>query len=220
MNSAVSTRMVLSSDYTITREGLRSLFREAPEVAIVGEAESVVATPQKVRELVPDVVLIEISVPGRSTGLRAVAEIADHSPKAGVIVLTNHTDLPYARSMLTKGASGYLLKSTDTLQLFTAVRNVRRGGRFIDPALGTNLVWHAIERRRRAARPTLSRRELEVLSALVRGFTNVQVAHLLKVSVKTIETYRSRIYRKLHVRSRAEIVEYASTHRLLADTVS
>jgi two-component system, NarL family, response regulator NreC len=220
MNSAVSTRMVLSSDYTITREGLRSLFREAPEVAIVGEAESVVATPQKVRELVPDVVLIEISVPGRSTGLRAVAEIADHSPKAGVIVLTNHTDLPYARSMLTKGASGYLLKSTDTLQLFTAVRNVRRGGRFIDRALGTNLVWHAIERRRRAARPTLSRRELEVLSALVRGLTNAQAAHLLKLSVKTVETYRSRIYRKLHVRSRAEIVEYASTHRLLADTVS
>ena len=212
--------MVLSSDYTITREGLRSLFREALEVAIVGEAESVVTTPEKVRELVPDVVLIEISVPGRSTGLRAVAEIADHSPKAGVIVLTNHTDLPYARSMLTKGASGYLLKSTDTLQLFTAVRNVRRGGRFIDPALAGDLVWHEIESRPRAARPALSRRELEVCSALVRGFTNVQVAHLLKVSVKTIETYRSRIYRKLHVRSRAEIVEYASTHRLLADTVS
>ena len=128
MNPAVSTRMVLSSDYAITREGLRSLFREAPEVAIVGEAESVGATPQKVRELVPDVVLIEISVPGRSTGLRAVAEIAEHSPKAGVIVLTNHTDLPYARSMLTKGASGYLLKSTNSLQLFTAVRNVRSGG--------------------------------------------------------------------------------------------
>ena len=216
MNPAVSTRMVLSSDYAITREGLRSLFREAPEVAIVGEAESVGATPQKVRELVPDVVLIEISVPGRSTGLRAVAEIAEHSPKAGVIVLTNHTDLPYARSMLTKGASGYLLKSTNSLQLFTAVRNVRSGGRFIDPILGTNLVWHTIERKRRAARPILSRRELEVLGALVRGLTNNQAAHSFKLSVKTIETYRSRIYRKLNVRNRAEIVEYAVSHRLVA----
>jgi two-component system response regulator NreC len=218
MNSEVSTRMVLSSDYTITREGLRSLFREAPEVAIVGEAESVIATPQKVRELVPDIVLIEISVPGRSPGLRTVVEIADHSPKAGVIVLTNNTDLPYARSMLAKGVSGYLLKNTDTSQLFTAVRSVRSGGRFIDPALGTNLMWHTVEGKRRAARPVLSRRELELLSALVRGLTNNEAAHLLKLSVKTVETYRSRIYRKLHVRSRAGIVEYASTHRLFRDT--
>jgi len=210
--------MVLSSDYTITREGLRSLFREAPEVTIVGEAESVIATPQKVRELVPDIVLIEISVPGRSPGLRAVAEIADHSPKAGVVVLTNNTDLPYARSMLAKGVSGYLLQNTATSQLFTAVRNVRSGGRFIDPALGTNLMWHAVEGNRRAVRPVLSRRELEVLSALVRGLTNNEAAHLLKLSVKTVETYRSRIYRKLHVRSRGEIVEYASTHRLFTDT--
>lgn len=218
MSSAVSTRMVLSSDYTITREGLRSLFREAPEVAIVGEAPSIIATPQKVRELTPDVVLMEISVPGRSPGLRAVAEIANYAPKARVIVLTNNSDLPYARSMLAKGVSGYLLKNTDTSQLFTTVRNVRRGGRFIDPALGTDLVWHAVERKRSASRPILSQRELEVLRALVRGLTNNQAAHLLKLSVKTVETYRSRIYRKLHVRNRAEIVEYASTHRLLMDT--
>jgi two-component system response regulator NreC len=207
--------MVLASDYTITREGLRSLFQQAPEVAIVGESESVIAAPQKVRELGPDVVLLEISVPGRSPGLRAVAEIADGSPKAGVIVLTNNTDLPYARSMLANGVSGYLLKNTNTSQLFTAVRNVRSGGRFIDPALGTDLMWHAVETKRRTARPILSRRELEVLRALVRGLTNNQAADLLKLSVKTIETYRSRIYRKLHVRSRAEIVEYASTHRLV-----
>ncbi|HEX3738362.1 MAG TPA: response regulator transcription factor [Terriglobales bacterium] len=213
----MSTRMVLSSDYTITREGLRSLFREAPEVAIVGEAESVIETPQKVREFLPDVVLIEISVPGRAPGLRAVAEITDYSPESRVIVLTNNTDLPYARSMLARGASGYLSKNTDTSQLFTAVRNVTSGGRFIDPTLGNDLVWHVVERKRRAVRPILSRRELEVLKALVRGLTNTQAAHLLKLNVKTVETYRSRIYRKLHVRSRAEIVEYASLHRLFTE---
>ena len=217
MNSVVATRMVLSSDYTITREGLRSLFRDAPEIAIVGEADSIIVTPQKVRELAPDVVLIEISHPTRSPGLRAVAEIANHSPQARVVVLTNNTDLSYARSMLAKGVSGYLLKNTGTSQLFTAVRSVRNGGRFIDPALGNDLVWHAVERKRKAARPILSRRELEVLRALVRGLTNNQAAHGLKLGVKTVETYRSRIYRKLHVRSRAEIVEYASTHHLLPD---
>ena len=215
MNSEVSTRMVIASDYTLTREGLRSLFREAPEVAIVGEAESIAITPNRVKELVPDVVLIEISSPGRAPGLRAVDEIGNHSPDARMIVLTNNSDLPYARSMLAKGVSGYLLKSTDRLQLFTAVRNVRRGGNYIDSSLSDELLWHAVAKKRKSIRPILSCRELEVLRALVRGHTNSQVGQILKVSVKTVETYRLRICRKLHVRNRAEIVEYASTHRLL-----
>lgn len=214
MNSSVSTRMVLASDYTITRDGLRSLLRQAPEVSVVGEAESLTATPNKVRELVPNLVLMEISVPGRTPGLRAVTEIAEHSPEARVVVLTNNNDLSYARSMLARGVSGYLLKTADTSQLLAAVRNVTIGGRFIDPSLGNDLVWHAVGRKSRTARPGLSRRELEVLRNLARGYTNTQTAHLLKLSVKTVETYRSRIYRKLHLRNRAEIVEYALTHRL------
>jgi two-component system response regulator NreC len=218
MNSEVSTRMVLASDYTITREGLRSLFRQAPEVDIIGEAESVMATPKKVQELVPDVVLIDIGVPGRAPGLRAVVEITDHSPEARVVILTSNSDLSYARSMLAKGVSGYLLKNSNTSQLFAAVRNVKSGGRFIDPTLGNDLVWHAAGRRKKTTRPILSRRELEVLRGLVRGYTNSESAHLLKLSVKTVETYRLRLYRKLHVRSRAEIVEYALANRLLAET--
>jgi DNA-binding NarL/FixJ family response regulator len=210
--------MVVASDYTLTREGLCSLFREAPEVAIVGEAESIVVTPKRVKELVPDVVLIEISVPGRAPGLRAVAEIGNHSPESRIVVLTNNSDLPYARSMLAKGVSGYLLKTTDSLQLFTAVRNVRRGGNFIDPTLSGDLLWHTVSKKSNPIRPILSRRELEVLKALVRGYTNSQIAHLLKLSVKTVETYRLRLCRKLHVRNRAEIVEYASTHRLVNDS--
>jgi two-component system response regulator NreC len=208
--------MVIASDYTLTREGLRSLFREAPEVAIVGEAESIVVTPKRVKELVPDVVLIEISVPGRTPGLRAVADIGNHSPESRIVVLTNNSDLPYARSMLAKGVSGYLLKTTDSLQLFTAVRNVRQGGNYIDPTLSDELLWHTVSKKGKPIRPILSRRELEVLKALVRGYTNSQIAHMLKLSVKTVETYRLRICRKLHVRNRAEIVEYASTHRLVS----
>jgi two-component system response regulator NreC len=204
--------MVVASDYTLTRQGLRSLFRDAPEVAIVGEAETIASAPNRVKELSPDVVLIEIGVPGRAHGLRAVAEIGNHSPQARVVVLTNNSDLPYARSMLAKGASGYLLKNADTSQLFMAVRSVRRGGKFIDPILSGELLWHVVAKKGKTVRPTLSRRELEVMLALVRGHTNKQAAQILKLSVKTVETYRLRIYRKLHVRSRAEIVEYASTH--------
>ena len=218
MNSDIPTTMVLGSDETITREGLRSLFREASKVAIVGEADTIMSTPKKVRDLVPDVALLDITVPGRAHGLRAAAEIAQQSSEARVVVLTNNSDLPYVRSMLACGVSAYLLKSSGASQLFAAVRNVTRGDKIIDPTLASNLAWRTHGRRTAHSRPTFSRRELQVLKALVRGYTNAQSSHLLKVSTKTIETYRLRLYRKLNVRSRAELVEYALAHRLLTET--
>jgi DNA-binding NarL/FixJ family response regulator len=217
MNSQVTTRMVLASDYTITREGLSSLFRQSPEVKIIGEAERIMAAPAKVRELLPDVVLIEIGIPGRADGLRAAADIAQLSSNARILVLTNNSDLPYVRSMLTVGVSGYLLKSSEVSQLFNAVRTVRNGGRLIDPSLGTDLVWHTIDRSIKKARAVFSPRESEVFGALIRGYTNAQSADVLGLSVKSVETYRSRIYRKLHLSTRAELVEYALANRLLAD---
>jgi two-component system response regulator NreC len=218
MSAETFTRMVLSSDYTITREGLRSLFQQAPEIKIIGEAKSMTTTPNIVRELVPDVVLMEISVPERASGLRAVAEITDHLPETQVVVLTNNGDLAYARTMLACGVSGYLLKNSTSSQLFAAVRNVTRGRKIIDATLGNDLLWHKHGKKPKSARPTFSHRELEVLRALIRGYTNTQAAELLKVSVKTVETYRLRLYRKLNVRSRAELVEYAAAHPLLMVT--
>src|ERR1700757_3644915 len=103
MNSQVTTRMVLASDDTITLEGLCSLFRRYPEVEIIGAAGRIMAAPTKARELLPDVVLIEIGVPGRADGLRAANDIAQQSSKARILVLTNNSDLPYVRSMLTVG---------------------------------------------------------------------------------------------------------------------
>lgn len=217
MNSDIATKMVLGSDETITREGLRSLFREAPGVAIIGESESILATPKKVRDLFPDVVLLDIGVPSRARGLQAAAEIAEQSSEAQVVVLTSNSDLPYVRSMLACGVSAYLLKSSGASQLFAAVRNVTRGDKIIDPVLGSSLAWRTHGKRTARSRPIFSRRELQVLRALVRGYTNAQSSHLLKVSIKTIETYRLRLYRKLNVRSRAELVEYALAHRLFTE---
>jgi two-component system, NarL family, response regulator NreC len=217
MSSQVTTRIVLASDDTITREGLGSLFRQAPGVEIIGEAESLTAASNKVRELLPDVVLIEISVPGRADGLRAATDIAQQSSNARVLVLTNNSDLTYVRSMLALGVSGYLLKSSGASQLFNAVQTVRLGGRFIDPTLGNDLVWQAIDRDINKARPVFSRRESQVFSALIRGYTNAQSADVLRLSVKSVETYRLRIYRKLNLNTRAELVEYALANRLLAE---
>ena len=209
------TRMVLASDDTIMRAGLRSLFREIPDVEIVGEAETLIEAPEKVRELAPDVALIEVSVPSRTHGLRAVADIASRLAGVRLLILTNNSDLPYVRSMLAAGASGYLLKSCNTSQLVAAVRTLKSGGKFIDPTLGDDLVWRALDRNVKKPGPVFSQREWQIFSALVRGYTNLQSAHTLKLSVKTVETYRLRIYRKLQLRTRAELVEYALAHRLL-----
>jgi two-component system, NarL family, response regulator NreC len=211
------TRVVLASDYKITREGLRSLFGRVAEVEIVGEAESVMAAPEKARELVPDLVLVEVGVPSRAHGLRAAALIASQSPQVRVLVLTDNSDVPYARSMLAMGVSGYLLKNSDLAQLFAAVRRLKFGGKFIDPILSNDLVWHAMDKRITKTRSVFSRRESEVFGALIRGYTNAQSADVLKLSVKTVETYRLRIYRKLHLSSRAELVEYALANQLLTN---
>lgn len=215
MSSKVTTRVLLASDDTITRAGLRSLFLQAHGIGIIGEAKSMMDAPQKVRELAPDVVLIEITIPGRADGLRSATEIAQLSSKARVLVLTNNSDLPYVRSMLAAGVSGYLLKSSEVSQLFAAIRTVSRGGNVIDMALGADLVWHVIEKKNKKEKPTFSQRELQILKSLVRGYTNAQLAQVFKLSVKTVETYRVRLYRKLRVGSRAELVEYALANRLL-----
>jgi DNA-binding NarL/FixJ family response regulator len=211
-SSEVFTRMVVASDYTLTRQGLRSLFHEAPDVSIIGDAESIAVAPSRVKELVPDVVLMEINISGSGPGLRAATEMGDQSPEVRVVVLTTNSNLHYVHSMFAVGVSGYLLKNADSSQLFMAVRSVRSGGKFIDPSLSGELLWHAIPKKRKLVRAPLSRRELEVLLGLARGYTNAQLAHALELSVKTVETYRLRIYRKLRVSNRAGIVEYASTH--------
>jgi two-component system response regulator NreC len=214
----MKTRVVLASDHKIMRESLRSLFGQAAEAEIVGEAESVITAPEKTRELGPDVVLLEVGFPSRAHGLRAAALIADQSPKVRVLVLTNNSDVPYVRSMMAIGVSGYLLKNCESAQLFAAVQRVKFGAKFIDPSLSDDLIWHSMDRKVKAARSTFSRRELEVFSALIRGYTNAQSADVLQLSVKTVETYRLRIYRKLHLSSRAELVEYALANRFLPDS--
>jgi two-component system response regulator NreC len=217
MGVAPSIKVLVSSDYTLTREGLRSLLQRNSEIEIVGEAETITATPAKVRELAPHVALIELSGSSRTHGLRTIAKIVKHSPRASVVVLTSHSDISYVHSVLACGVSAYLLKTCTTAQLVAAVQKVTRGEKVLDPALGSDLVWHRYDHKN--VRSKLSIREVELLTALVRGCTNMQSANSMGLSVKTVETYRLRLYRKLHVRTRAQLVEYAVAHRLLSDEI-
>jgi len=212
----MSIRLLLASNYTMVREGICLLLGPAREVCLVGQAECLAEAPQKFRELKPDVVLLDVPVEGSSGGLVAVSHIVEGSPDARAVVLTSNQDLCYARSMLVAGARGYVVKHSPSSVLIAAVRVTAAGRRFIDPRLSSALATDHSDPKSPPKRPSLSQREIEVLGDLARGYTNLQTASHLNLTLRTVETYRARIYRKLHIRNRAELVSYAMDRSLLA----
>jgi two-component system, NarL family, response regulator NreC len=209
-------KLLLASDYAMVREGLRLLLRPAREIKLVGEAEHLPETSKKYQELNPDVVLLDVPASDRSAGLRTLGHIVQNSPDARAVVLTNNHDVSYARSMFAAGVRGYVLKQSPSRELITAVRTTAAGKRFIDPRFGDALTsTHA--RGEGDAKPSrLTQREVEVVRDLARGHTNAQTALHLNLTVRTIETYRARILRKLRLHNRAELVHYAIAHGLLS----
>jgi two-component system, NarL family, response regulator NreC len=212
----MSIRLLLAANYTMVREGIRLLLGPARDVRLVGQAECLADAPQKFQELKPDVVLLDVPVEGSSGGLRAVSHIVESSPDARAVVLTSNEDISYARSMLALGARGYVVKHSPSSALIAAVRTTAAGRRFIDPRLSSALAMPHADPKLTGKRPALSQREIEVLGDLARGYTNLQTASHLNLTLRTVETYRARIYRKLHVRNRAELVSYAMVRSLLA----
>jgi two-component system, NarL family, response regulator NreC len=212
----MSIRLLLASNYAMVREGIRLLLGPAREVKLVGQAECLAEAPEKFRDLKPDVVLLDVPVEGSSGGLRAVSHIVRSSPDARAVVLTSNDDVSYARSMLAVGARGYVVKHSPSSALITAVRTTAAGRKFIDPRVSSALAIHQPDHKLTLKRPALTQREIDVLGDLARGYTNSQTASHLHLTLRTVETYRARIYRKLHVRSRAELVSYAMVRSLLA----
>jgi len=199
----------------MVRDGLRLLLEPAEEVKLIGEAEHLAEAPQKFRDLRPDVVLLDVPTVAGSSGLRAVSHIVKSSRDARAVVLTNNDDISYARSMLEVGVSGYVLQHSSSPELITAVRTAASGHKFIDQRLSDALANHHVGGKRKVNRPGLTQREVDVVRDLARGYTNAQTASHLNLTLRTIETYRSRIYRKLHLHNRAELVHYAVAHELL-----
>jgi DNA-binding NarL/FixJ family response regulator len=213
---SMSIRLLLASNYAMVREGIRLLLGPAREVKLVGQAECLADAPQRFRDLKPDVVLLDVPVEGSSGGLRAVSHIVRSSPDARAVVLTSNDDISYARSMLAVGARGYVVQHSPSSALIAAVRQTAAGRRFIDPRVSSALAIDQPDQRLTLKRPSLTQREIDVLGDLARGYTNSQTASHLHLTLRTVETYRARIYRKLHIRNRAELVSYAMVHSSLA----
>ena len=174
---------------------------------------------QTARETRPDVALLDLTMP-RVGGMKALQEMARDCRETRVLVLTMHDDPAYLRSALAAGASGYLLKRAVDAELIAAIRAVHRGGVFVDPRLANILVQDVLEKRSKKAGPKrpvniLSQRELQVLTLVARGYTSAEIAKQIFVSVKTIETYRSRLAEKLGLRSRRDVIRFAVQMGLL-----
>lgn len=203
-------RVLLADDHAILRSGLRLLIGAERDMEVVGEAASAAETVRLARELQPDVVTLDLSMPGGS-GLGTIERVRAVAPGARVVVLTMHEDAGYVRSAIAVGASGYLAKSAADAALIGAIRAVHRGHVVVDvPEAPVALAADAAP-----ALAKLSAREREVLGLLALGHTNRAIAEQLALSVKTVETYRARLLEKLGLETRADLTRLAMELGLL-----
>jgi DNA-binding NarL/FixJ family response regulator len=206
-------RIVLADDHPIVLDGLRNLIRAEPDFELVGEAASGLSALKIIREQRPDVAVLDISMP-ELNGIVLSRRLAGEMPALRLLVLTLHEDRAYLNQALEAGVRGYVLKRSAVENLVQAIRAVLVGGLYIDPAIVGRVFESKQINRRLAARkgvaPALTDREADVLKMAALGFTNKEIASRLDVGVKSIETYKARGLEKLGLKTRAELVRYAS----------
>ena len=213
----MSIRVLVVDDHAIVRSGLRRVLDAEPDIETVSEAENAERAVFEAMEHRPDIVLMDVVMPGKS-GIEGLPALLQAVPSAQVLILSMQDDPRYVREAFEAGASGYVLKEAADTEVITAVRAVAAGERYVHPALGARLLAAELAERKRADADPLSEREREVLRLLALGHTNQEIAKLLYISVRTAETHRAHIMQKLRLTSRAELVRYALAEGLLDET--
>jgi len=199
--------VLIVDDHAIVRTGLQLLLETQEDMEAVGEAGSVEEAIERARELRPDLVLLDLTMPGRP-GLEAMPELIEANPDVKVLILSMEDDPRYVREAFAAGARGYLLKEAVANEVVGAIREVAGGGRYVHPDLGARLIDTEPSPESPREDP-LSDREREVLTLLAMGHTNHEIAKQLYISVRTAEAHRAHIMKKLGLQSRAELVRYA-----------
>jgi DNA-binding NarL/FixJ family response regulator len=213
-------RILLADDHKMIREGLQNLVNGQPDMEVAGEAATGVAAVALSQQLLPDVVVMDVSMP-ELNGLQATDRLQRLCPTVRVLALTRHVDDGYVEQLLSAGACGYVLKQSSADVLLRAIRVVASGKTYLDPALTGHIVEKVIDRhfaRGGLAKRSLSPREEEVLRLVAWGFLNKEIAGRLQISVKTAETHKANAMEKLALKNRVEIVRHAVLHGWLQDT--
>ncbi len=212
----MTIRVLIVDDHAVVRSGLRLVLDAEPDIEAVAEAPNADRAVFEALEHRPDVVLMDVVMPGKS-GIEGLPAVLQAVPETKVLVLSMQDDPRYVREAFDAGASGYVLKEAADAEVVAAVRAVTAGERYLHPALGARLVAAEAEERRRAASDPLSEREQEILRLLTLGHTNQEIAKMLYISVRTAATHRAHVMQKLGLSSRAELVRYALAEGLLAE---
>ena len=207
-------RAVVVDDHAVVRSGIKLLLDRERDIDVVGEAGSAKDAIFTVRALKPDVILLDVVMPGES-GIEVLPKLLKESAETKVLVLSMQDDPSYVREAFAAGASGYVLKEAADEEVVAAVREIADGGRYVHPVLGARMVTAEAGARAAAEADPLSEREREVLRLLALGHTNQEIAKMLYISVRTAETHRAHIMQKLGFSTRAELVRYALSHGLL-----
>lgn len=213
----MSINVFLADDHAVMRDGLRVFLESQSDIAVVGDAADGRQTVGCVSDLKPDIVIIDISMP-KLNGIETIRHIATVSPATRVIILSMHSTSEHIFRALQAGASGYVPKESVGNEVVDAVRTVYQGQRYLSPKISDTLIHDYIRQREEAADQSpltrLSEREREVLQLVVEGKSSFEIADILHLSPKTIDTYRSRLMQKLDVESLPELVKFAIQHGL------
>jgi DNA-binding NarL/FixJ family response regulator len=205
--------VLVADDHTVLRKGVAALLGAEPDMIAVGEAATADQAVIKARALQPDVILLDVVMP-RKSGFDALPGLQKVAPKTRVIMLSMQTSPSAVRQALISGAAGYVSKHASDTDLLDAIRRVAAGSRYVDPELGGDLVISDAA----ALTEPITTRERDVLFLLALGYTNQQIAAMLFISPRTVDTHRARIMQKLNLQTRAELVLYALANGLIGPT--
>jgi len=212
-------RVVIAEDYTILREGLKSMLSSSPDFEIVGEAGDGREATQCVEKVKPDLVLMDLSMP-RMNGMDAIREIRRRSSVTKILVLTIHKAEEYILATLKAGADGYLLKDSTQSELMMAIKSVLGGKHFISPGISERVIEGYLDGRKvlknRTSWETLTHREREILKLIAEGYKNKKIADLLCISVKTVEKHRANLMQKLDLHSTSALTTLALEKGLIS----
>lgn len=205
-------KVLLAEDHTIVRKGIRSLLTDAQNIEVVGEAEDGREAVEKAESLLPDIVLMDITMPNLN-GIEATRQIKRLQPQVNVLILTMYTNEEYIFQVLHAGASGYLVKQSAPGELLSAIEAVYRGDTYLSPAISKKIVDGFLRQGEGAAvqtrYDTLTAREREILQLITEGHSNKDIAELLTISVKTVGVHRNNLMEKLDMHNTTDLVKYA-----------